>query len=445
MTRVALVTGAARGIGAATVHALVADGWSVVAVDRGSDDPRIPYAAGTLEQLQALRSDAVLPVVADTSDAAGLAEAVAVAERELGGLDAAIAVAGVVAGGVPLWEQPEEQVRAVLDVDLYGVVALARVAVPALLRRPEPRSGRFLAVASAAATRGLPMLGRLLRGEGRRHRAGARPRGRARRHRRHRQRRESPGRPTPRCWPRAPGSTGCPPPSSSRTSSRSPAARPRGGGGGAGVAGRPARRRRHRRGAAGRRRARALTRDGGPLPPLALDRDVRVLAAGRVLLGGDPPRLLRLRTAVPLERLAAGDAADAPTRALARTLLDGGLVHPRPTPAPHAELEVVIPVRDRPEQLAACLAALGGGVPVLVVDDASLDPDAVAEVCRRAGARVLRLTTNAGPAGARNAGLAATSAAVVALLDSDCLPPPGWIACLAGHSSTPAWPRSRRG
>jgi NAD(P)-dependent dehydrogenase (short-subunit alcohol dehydrogenase family) len=32
------------------------------------------------------------------------------------------------------------------------------VAVPALLRRPEPRSGRFLAVASAAATRGLPML-----------------------------------------------------------------------------------------------------------------------------------------------------------------------------------------------------------------------------------------------------------------------------------------------
>ena len=35
---------------------------------------------------------------------------------------------------------------------------LARAAVPALLRRPAPRSGRFLAVASAAATRGLPML-----------------------------------------------------------------------------------------------------------------------------------------------------------------------------------------------------------------------------------------------------------------------------------------------
>jgi NAD(P)-dependent dehydrogenase (short-subunit alcohol dehydrogenase family) len=45
-----------------------------------------------------------------------------------------------------------------LAVNLGGVLNLARAAVPALLRRPEPRRGRFLAVASAAATRGLPML-----------------------------------------------------------------------------------------------------------------------------------------------------------------------------------------------------------------------------------------------------------------------------------------------
>jgi len=158
VSRVALVTGAARGIGAATVTALSDAGWSVVAVDRCADDPRLPYALGTRDELEALRSDRVLPVVADTCDAAGLAAAVAVAERELGGLDAALAVAGVVAGGVPLWEQPEQEVAAVLEVDLHGVVALARAAVPALLRRPAPRSGRFLAVASAAAGRGLPML-----------------------------------------------------------------------------------------------------------------------------------------------------------------------------------------------------------------------------------------------------------------------------------------------
>lgn len=159
MTRVALVTGAARGIGAATVRALAAEGWAVVATDRCADDPRLPYGLGTREELDALAAETgALAVVADTCDGAALGAAVAVAEERFGGLDAVLAVAGVVAGGVPLWEQPEEQVRAVLEVDLGGVVTAARVGVPALLRRPAPRSGRFVAVASAAATRGLPQL-----------------------------------------------------------------------------------------------------------------------------------------------------------------------------------------------------------------------------------------------------------------------------------------------
>ena len=52
MARVALVTGAARGIGAATVHALAASGWSVVATDRASDDPRIPYSMASKSDLE---------------------------------------------------------------------------------------------------------------------------------------------------------------------------------------------------------------------------------------------------------------------------------------------------------------------------------------------------------------------------------------------------------
>ena len=64
----------------------------------------------------------------------------------------------MVAGGVPLGEPDPGELQAVLEVDLHGVVALARSAVPALLRRPAPRAGRFIAVSSAAATRGLPML-----------------------------------------------------------------------------------------------------------------------------------------------------------------------------------------------------------------------------------------------------------------------------------------------
>ena len=164
--RVALVTGAARGIGAATVLALASDGWSVLAFDRAADDPDLPYpmaSPGDLDGLvrQAERAAGAGRVAAfrgDVRDQAALAAAVAETERRWGGLDAAVAAAGVIAGGVPLWEVPPEQERAVLDVDLGGVIGLARAAIPALLRRPAPRSGRFLAVSSAAATRGLPML-----------------------------------------------------------------------------------------------------------------------------------------------------------------------------------------------------------------------------------------------------------------------------------------------
>ncbi|HEY1619232.1 MAG TPA: mycofactocin-coupled SDR family oxidoreductase [Streptosporangiaceae bacterium] len=168
--RVALVTGAARGIGAATVAALAASGWRVLAVDACAPDPALPYDLGTRDELDAVVAGAVaagaggsgggaaIAFAADVRDPATLGAAVAEAERRWGGLDAAIAVAGVIAGGVPAWELPPEQEAAVLDTDLRGVLNLARAAVPALLRRPPPRSGRFLAVASAAATRGLPML-----------------------------------------------------------------------------------------------------------------------------------------------------------------------------------------------------------------------------------------------------------------------------------------------
>lgn len=165
--RVALVTGAARGIGAATVRALAAEGWSVLAVDSGADDTVLPYPLATAADLAevvaaagrlAADPDKVAPFTADVRDVAALAAAVADAERRWGGLDAAIGCAGVIAGGLRQWEVPQVQEQAVLDVDLGGVLNLARVAVPALLRRPEPRTGRFLAVASAAASRGLPLL-----------------------------------------------------------------------------------------------------------------------------------------------------------------------------------------------------------------------------------------------------------------------------------------------
>jgi len=161
VSRVAIVTGAARGIGAATARTLADAGWSVLAVDSVTDDPALPYEMGTpaqLEKTAAYAPDRIVAFTADVRDAAQLEAAVESARATWGGLDAAIGAAGVIAGGRPLWEVPPAQEKAVIDVNLYGALNLARAAVPELLKRPEPRSGRFIVVASAAASRGLPML-----------------------------------------------------------------------------------------------------------------------------------------------------------------------------------------------------------------------------------------------------------------------------------------------
>jgi SDR family mycofactocin-dependent oxidoreductase len=173
--RVAIVTGAARGIGAATTVRLAASGWNVVAVDRGSDDPRLPYPLGTPQQLDqtaalanaahpdaphpnATRPAAVTATLADATDHVAMQAIVDTVVAEHGGLDAFVAAAGVIAGGAPQWELDPAQEQAVLDVCLGAVLTASRVAIPALLRRPQPRRGRFLAVSSTAALRGLPML-----------------------------------------------------------------------------------------------------------------------------------------------------------------------------------------------------------------------------------------------------------------------------------------------
>jgi SDR family mycofactocin-dependent oxidoreductase len=158
--RVALVTGAGRGIGAATVRALAADGYVVLAVDVCRELPGLPYSLATEADLQQVvastgAGDRVVAHLADVRDPAAMADAVADAEQRWGGLDVAVGCAGVIAGGVEQWELSPDLEDLLIDVNLRGILHLSRAAVPALLRRPQPRSGRFIAVASAAATQGL--------------------------------------------------------------------------------------------------------------------------------------------------------------------------------------------------------------------------------------------------------------------------------------------------
>ncbi|MET8428726.1 mycofactocin-coupled SDR family oxidoreductase [Nocardia sp. NPDC004860] len=155
---VAVVTGAARGIGAATVHQLAGEGWRVVAIDICGDDPGLGYPLGAREQLRAVaepHDGAVLDVVCDVRDAEQLCAAVELASDRFGRLDAAVAAAAVMTGGRPLWETTSADWQPMFDIGVHGMANLARAAIPLMLDRPAPRTGRFLGVASAAAHHGM--------------------------------------------------------------------------------------------------------------------------------------------------------------------------------------------------------------------------------------------------------------------------------------------------
>jgi mycofactocin system glycosyltransferase len=165
---------------------------------------------------------------------------------------------------------------------------------------------------------------------------------------------------------------------------------------------------------------------------------VRRRDGGASLLGGSPLRLLRL-SARAQELLGSGRLVvrDATTAEFAARLMDAGMAAPDlPAAHPPYDVTVVVPVKDRPAELARLLTALRAepathDLPVVVVDDGSRVP------VRADGVRVLRSETSRGPAAARNAGFRVASTAAVAFMDSDCVPRPGWLGALLPYLGDP--------
>jgi SDR family mycofactocin-dependent oxidoreductase len=155
----AVVTGAARGIGAATGVALAGQGFSLVLVDACGRQPGIAY-----EMPEPADLDAVAARCAEAGAAGVEVLCADVASPEFGSQlarvlegrrpAAAVAAAGVIAAD-SAWATDEQAWSTLIDVNLHGVRRLAEATVPAMAQAGR---GRFVAVASAAALRAMPQL-----------------------------------------------------------------------------------------------------------------------------------------------------------------------------------------------------------------------------------------------------------------------------------------------
>ena len=157
---VVLVTGAARGIGAAVVLALAAEGWKVLALDaceQGADTGRARPSLCDLQDVVQQAGSGAEMLQVDVRDEDALTSAVMSQAERHGRLDAAVAAAGVLIGGRPLWETRTDDWRSVIDTDLTGTWHTVKAAIPHILKSPGPR--RFVAIASAAGSLGLRSLG----------------------------------------------------------------------------------------------------------------------------------------------------------------------------------------------------------------------------------------------------------------------------------------------
>jgi SDR family mycofactocin-dependent oxidoreductase len=157
--RLAVITGAARGMGAAVARRLAGDGWSLLLVDACAPQPGADYPMPSPADLAAVARECAsagagwaAELIADVGDGA-VRDAI---RQALGGRtpSAVVAAAGVIAGA-PAWAVPDDAFDLMIRVNLFGVRHLADACVPSMI---EAGSGRFVAIASAAALRAMPRL-----------------------------------------------------------------------------------------------------------------------------------------------------------------------------------------------------------------------------------------------------------------------------------------------
>lgn len=144
--KVALVTGARRGIGKAVALAFAEAGADVAICDLVVEDGQLEAAAKEIQQ-RGRRSVAVQADVTRQADVVNLVKKV---EDEIGVIDILFNNVGI-SGGPPLIEQSEEQWDKVIDTDLKSCYLCCKAVLKGMVER---RKGNIISVASAAGIRG---------------------------------------------------------------------------------------------------------------------------------------------------------------------------------------------------------------------------------------------------------------------------------------------------
>jgi SDR family mycofactocin-dependent oxidoreductase len=153
-----LITGAARGMGRSHAVRLAEEGADVILVDICESLPELEYPLAAREDLEETvrlvekHGRRAVSHVVDVRDAAALTAAVEDGVEQLGGLDAAVANAGVLTVGT--WDTTTSaQWHTVVDVNLIGTWNTCAAALPHLVER----GGSLVNISSAAGLKGTPL------------------------------------------------------------------------------------------------------------------------------------------------------------------------------------------------------------------------------------------------------------------------------------------------
>jgi NAD(P)-dependent dehydrogenase (short-subunit alcohol dehydrogenase family) len=141
-----LITGAGTGLGRALAAAALRRGDLVAALVRKQ---------AARDSLMAMAPGRCFAIAADVTDAAGVAEAVQAAQRDMGGIDVLVNNAGQVLE-TTVEEADAAQIRALFDVNFQGPINLIQAVLPGMRARG---AGRIINIGSGGGMVGLPAIG----------------------------------------------------------------------------------------------------------------------------------------------------------------------------------------------------------------------------------------------------------------------------------------------